>query len=454
MSAEVIDQPKKSGFAKTLIRRLPMTVFWALFAQAVISITRILTTVTVGGRFAFLAPDAAGVGSPQQLSIYYAAFGVLTVLIAMHEGFVTTPMTVFLPRQSDLKKFSGMMLLGSLCFIGVGLCFVAAWICWQYEFGGGMTDALLVISFVIVLAPLQLLREFSRRWLLANLEVKPSAGFEILFSVIFLATLFGLFFLNRISAINAFIAIAVVNSIALFGWWRLYGGKFSLQLTGASAQLKENLRFGRWAAAENFCSTVTIFFCVWYLNQEMGLTPGGVYSACFNVMLLANPFLLGVCSLLGARAAQEYTRGGWQSMLKTLWQYGAFVFIVLSLFAIVLWVYGASLTNLMFSDKYQEWFDVNSGGVNNVTPILGLAVPCLGVAFVVATALLAIGRPLDNFLCALASLVLLLAINFSCGPSLQTAAISFVVASASNALLRVACLAKAYVYRDVVLADA
>ena len=284
--------------------------------------------------------------------------------------------------------------------------------------------------------------------------MKPSAGFEVLFSVLFLATLFGLFFFNRISAINAFIGIAVVNLIALLGWWRLYGDKFSLQLTGASAQLKENLRFGSWVAGENFCSTVTMFFCVWYLNEELDLESGGVYSACFNVMLLSNPFLLGVCSLLGARAAQEFTRGGWNAMLKTLSQYGTFVFVVLSLFAVLLWFVGADLTNLMFSEKYQEWFDANSAGINNVTPILGLAVPCLGIAFVCANALLAIGRPRDNFYCAFASLILLLVINYTSVPSLETAAISFVAAAATNAVLRVACLAKAYTFRDVVLARA
>ena len=82
-----------------------MTVFWALVAQGVVSVTRILTTVTVGGRF---APDdaAAGamLGSPEQLSLYYAAFGVLTVMIAMHEGFVTTPLTVFLPKQGKDRE--------------------------------------------------------------------------------------------------------------------------------------------------------------------------------------------------------------------------------------------------------------------------------------------------------------------------------------------------------------
>ena len=183
-----------------------MTVFWALAAQGVVSVTRILTTVTVGGRF---APDETSsgslLGSPEQLSLYYAAFGVLTVLIAMHEGFVTTPLTVFLPRQGKERetRFSGHMLLASLGFIGVALCFVAIWLLYQYQIGGGMTTALIVIAFVIVLAPLQLLREFSRRWLLANLEVRSSALFEILFSATFLTCLAMLFYFQQVTAIRA-----------------------------------------------------------------------------------------------------------------------------------------------------------------------------------------------------------------------------------------------------------
>lgn len=434
-----------------------MTVFWALAAQGVVSVTRILTTVTVGGRF---APDETSsgslLGSPEQLSLYYAAFGVLTVLIAMHEGFVTTPLTVFLPRQGKERetRFSGHMLLASLGFIGVALCFVAIWLLYQYQIGGGMTTALIVIAFVIVLAPLQLLREFSRRWLLANLEVRSSALFEILFSATFLTCLAMLFYFQQVTAIRAFIAIAIVNVVALAAWWYFYRKDFNVSHEGIGKQLKQNFRYGRWAAGENFCSSITMFFCVWYLNRELGLVSGGVYSACFNIMLLANPFLLGICSLLGARAAQEFAKGGWDSMLKTLTQYGMFVFVVLIGFAIGLWVFGADLTNLLFSQKYQAWFDANTNGVNRVTAVLGLAVPCLGASFVLSTALLAIGRPNDNFICALASLVILIAINMVYGPSLMVAAISYVVAMAANAILRMACLTRAWMARKSVMANA
>jgi O-antigen/teichoic acid export membrane protein len=454
--AGAIEQSEKTGFLRSVIDRLPMTVFWALVAQALISVTRILTTVTVGGRLAFLGSETQGsLGSQEQLGLYYGAFGVLTVLIALHEGFVTVPMTVFFPRQSkdNESKFSGHMLVASLCLIGVALCCVAIWILWQYQFGGGMTLALTVICFVIVLAPLQLLREFSRRWLLANLEVRPSALLEGLFSVTCLATLAGLFVLGKITAINAFIAIAVMNVVALVVWWRIYRKSFEFSRGGVKKQLGENFRYGRWAAAENCCSTITIFFCVWFLNRQLGLISGGVYSACFNVTMLANPFLLGVCSLLGARAAQEFTKGGWDSLIRTLLQYGTFIIVVLSGFSILLWVFGADLTSMMFGKKYQDWFVANSGGVNEITATLGLAIPCLGVSFVLSTALLAIGRPQDNFICALASLFVLILINWTWGPGLKVAAISYVSAMACNALLRIVCLSRAWMNREILVAD-
>ncbi len=450
VSTEAIDSSPKAGMLSALIRRLPMTVFWALAAQGVVSVTRILTTVTVGGRF---APEGAAsgsmLGSMEQLSLYYSAFGVLMVLVAMHEGFVTTPLTVFLPKQNkeNESEFSGNMLLASLTFMGVAIAIAAVWILYKYQTSQSMTPLIAVIAVVVALAPLQLLREFSRRWLLANLEVRASALFEILFSVTFLASLFALFLFAQVSAIHAFVTIAIVNVIALVAWWRCFGNRFSITKNGAKEQFMENFRYGRWAAAENVCSGVTMFFCVWYLTGELGTAPGGVFSACFNIMLLANPFLLGVCSLLGARAAQEFTRGGWDAMLKTLAQYGTFVLVVLLGFALVLWLFGDDLTNLLFN-KCQVWFDANTGGVNRITSTLGLAVPLLGISFVLSTAILAIGRPNDNFICAIVALAVLVGVNLAFGPSLMVAAVSFVLATLTNVLLRIGCLARAYSKRD------
>jgi uncharacterized membrane protein YciS (DUF1049 family) len=90
------------------------------------------------------------------------------------------------------------MLLASLTFIGVAISLATIWMLIKYRIDGGMTPVLTVIAVVVGLAPLQLLREFSRRWLLANLEVRSSALFEVLFSLTFLLCLGLLFWFSQV----------------------------------------------------------------------------------------------------------------------------------------------------------------------------------------------------------------------------------------------------------------
>ena len=101
-----------------------MTMLWALSGQAILSITRFLTSVSVGGRFAPDDRSVSGMGSPEQLGYYSTAFGVLMLFVAVHEAFVTTPLTVFgqADRSEERQKtLSGSMLVSSLLLIGLSL---------------------------------------------------------------------------------------------------------------------------------------------------------------------------------------------------------------------------------------------------------------------------------------------------------------------------------------------
>ena len=95
------NQSERGGFINALIKRVPMTVFWALAAQAAISISRLLTTMTVGGRFApEEGVDGKLFGSAEQLGYYAVAFGVLMMIVGLHEAFVTTPLSVLCKQKA------------------------------------------------------------------------------------------------------------------------------------------------------------------------------------------------------------------------------------------------------------------------------------------------------------------------------------------------------------------
>ncbi|MGB7344770.1 MAG: hypothetical protein WBD20_11175 [Pirellulaceae bacterium] len=424
---------------RSLISRLPMAVFWALAAQAILSITRLLTSMTVGGRF--------GSGSEEQLGYYSSAFGVLMILVGLHEAFVTTPLTVFnQKRSSDQRKsFSGSMLITSFLVIGVIAAVTGVLIAIQSGFQILKPELGAALVAAAALAPLQLLREFSRRWLLANLQVTASAWMECLFAICYLAALAGLVFAANVSAISVFVVIGCVNAFGLAVWWLIYRNDFQFASKTTSLQVTESFRYGRWVAGENVCSVLTMYMCVWVLTFAIDEAAAGVFFACFTIVLLANPFLLGITSILAPRAAQEFVQSGWKGLRRILMQYGVLVVGVLSCFSALLFLVGENLTDLFFGPKYGEYFDEHFGGTNTITATLGLAMPFMGLSFVLTAGLLAANRPYESFYSALVGLLILLAANFAFSDrTLATAATSFVISIAGTMLCRLFFLLRAY----------
>ena len=425
-----------------------MTMLWALSGQAILSITRFLTSVSVGGRFAPDDRSVSGMGSPEQLGYYSTAFGVLMLFVAVHEAFVTTPLTVFgqADRSEERQKtLSGSMLVSSLLLIGMLVVGGGLYCAWLMNSQGTNQAASFAIAAMLLIAPLQLLREFTRRWLLANLEVRASAILEFLMAIGFVSVLAIVVFNAKMSATVVFYLIGCVNLLALVGCWVFYRRRFQFQLADIKATVNQNFRYGRWVAGENICSTITMYLCVWLLIGYVSEEASGVFFACFTVVLLANPFLLGVCSILAPRAAREYHERGWAGMNRILFQYIGLIIGVLVGFSVVLWFFGEPITNLFFGSRYEDFVERQLGGSNLITSTLGLALPFLGVSFGVTCGLLAINRPQDSFYSAIIGLVTLVIANFSFGEiSLQSAAVSFLVATVANMTARLCFLILAY----------
>jgi len=434
---------------KSIPSLIPMTLFWALAAQGVISISRFLTTMTVGGKFkpkgASDIGESALFGSANQLGYYATAFSALMIAVAIHEAFVTTPLTIFMQAEKPKRRscFSGTMLLASVGIASLILIASLIFLAVKGLLPVQYTQLYHVLFFVGLLAPLQLLREFSRRWLLANLEVLPSAFFEMVYFALYLTMLLGLVLLAKVTAIAAFMAIGIANAIVLAAWWLRYRQRFEVSVEGRRSDLKRNFGYGKWVAGENICSNLTIYLCNWLLLFRIDEESAGVFFACFSIMLLANPFLLGICSLLGPKSAAEFHENGWKGLTRILIQYAILVTVVMTMVATFLWFRGEWLTSIPFD--YAPFFERNYGGTNQITGLLGLALPFMGLSFVLTTGLLAVHKPIYCFVSALVGLLVLLAVfTFSTAePDLTTASWSFVSAMAANMLCRILFLAKA-----------
>jgi len=419
ISKPLVIADSESTASSKLIARLPWAMFWALSAQAIL---------------------VAGLGSKVELGYYEVAFGVLMLIVALHEAFVTTPLTFFNHRvkTTDDRKFAGKMLIISAVFSVLAfICLMAAS---SYRYLNvsdtpGISIAMLALS---VMLPFQLIREFVRRWLLANIQVKQSALIEFLCAGLFAVALLLLVLTETISAASVFAITAVANLVCLAVWWIIYRRSFTVGLAGVAKQTAENFGYGKWIACENVCSVLTIYFSQFFLMAKLGAEGVGVYSACMTIVLLANPFLLGVASLFAPRAAQEFNNSGWPGMLKLFLGYSLFVGSILIAYSTVLYLYGDTLTTVVFGNDYQEYFLNNFGGRNTTTFLLSIAMPCLGVSFLLTCLLLAADVPIYSFYAAIVGLIATVVVNYSYAePTVNTAATSFVVGAVATTVARV-----------------
>lgn len=416
--------------------RLPWAVFWALTAQGILSVTRFFSKMVVGGRFGSGEP---GYGGEAELAYYDAAFGIMMLVLALHEALITTPLTFFNHREKKTveQSFAGKMLFLSLMFSIVALVVMAIVTWYQYAFieiGQGFLWAMVALT---VLLPFQLVKEFSKRWLLANLKVRQSAALEIGFAASFLLLIGGLIYTAQVNAAAVFGITTVANIICLAGWWIYFKKAFSVKWTGLRRQASDNFNYGKWIAGENICSVAMMFFSQWFLISSVGEVAAGVYSACLTIVFLANPFLLGVSSIFAPSVAREFNQKGWKGLFSTLVPYAVFVSLVLITFSAWLFFQGESLTALAFGEKYSDYFAATGNGRNTVTFLLSLAMPCFGLSFLLSCCILAADKPIYCFYAALVGLLVTIGLNFSFAqPTLHTAALSFVVGAFCTMIFR------------------
>lgn len=441
---------KRSNLTEAIARN-SWAVFWALAGQGVFSITRFFSKMVVGGRFGDGEP---GYGSKEELGYYDAAFGIMLLVLALHDALITTPLTFFNHREKETveQKFAGKMLFLSLLFSLLALVGTALVTVFQSSVVGISDRFLWTMIALSVLLPFQAVKEFARKWLLANLAVRESTLLEVGFATCFIASVGGLIYGAQVNAAAVFAITLIANFVCLCGWWVVYRNSFSLSLVGLKKQAEKNFRVGKWIAGENVCSVVMMYFSQWYLISQISESEAGVYTACLTIVFLSNPFMLGVCSVFAPRAAKEFEENGWKGLFPILQGYSLLVTGVLVTFSATLYFFGGQLTELAFGGQYAQYFDTHSGGQNMLTFILSLAIPCFGLSFLLTCCILAADKPVYCFYAALAGTLVTIAMNFAFAETTPyTAAISFVAGSFATMMFRAVIVWKLYrQYRIVI----
>ncbi len=396
-----IAKPRKGDiklFQGTFFRKGALS----LVDQGIVSATNFSTLVLVGR------------ASQHELGVYLLGFSVVLLAMCAQNALISSPYALFGNRLEGLKRaqYAGSTLLHLIVYAAMASVLLAV-IGWTlpliYQHAPSEAVARRLVEFLpfssvaLVLAcamPFVLLREFIRRLAFAHLELVTVLGLDIAVSALQLVGVFVLYLGGQLTAATAFICVGASCAIAGGTTFYIARRHFAHHNGQALADLRGNWSFGKWAFAGQTATLLSAYCLPWMLTLLAGVTEAGRFSACFSIVLIANPLLIGLNNFLTPQAIHAYKAEGLKALRKLAWGISFWVTGVLALLTVGLVLFGGRLLSLLYGQKL----------MGNELPVSILAVMMFFLAAGIGSenGLVALNRPAANFWAYLSGLIVTL----------------------------------------------
>lgn len=312
----------------------------ALFAQAVLSGMSFLTTVLLGR-----------VCGLEELGLYALTFTVLVTVTVLQESLIGTPYTVFCQRLTacELPQYTGHALIlqaGLAVIVMLGLSVACVWL----ALGSGPAGLGAALTALLVTIPFHLLRLFVRRVLLTRLDLVRVCGLDVAWAVLQLGSFLALIRLGLFSAVTVLLSMGMAGLIPSLIWLRRGGIRLCSSRQGLSQELRRHWKFGRWLCGSQLSDLTQRYAIHWLLLALLGVAATGLYAACATVVVLLNPLILAIGSLLGPKAAQAYRAGGAPALRHVTDTATVVAMLPMAIFSLLLIGWGDPLVQMLYQE--------------------------------------------------------------------------------------------------------
>ena len=306
-----------------------------------------------------------GRASQHELGVYLLGFSVVLLIMCAQNALISSPYALFGNRLEGRARaqYAGSTLLHLTVYAALASVLLAA-IGWTlpiiYEHAPSemvsrrLAEFLPFSSVALVLAcamPFVLLREFIRRLAFAHLELVTVLGLDIAVSALQLVGVFVLYLSGHLTAASAFICVGV--SCAVAGGTTFYFTRrhFAHHNGQALADLRWNWSFGKWAFAGQMTTLFSAYCLPWMLTLLAGAAEAGRYSACFSIVLVANPLIIGINNFLTPHAIHAYKADGMKALKRLAWGMSFWVVSILAVLTVLLVCFGGHVVSLLYGQK-------------------------------------------------------------------------------------------------------
>jgi O-antigen/teichoic acid export membrane protein len=365
----------------------------ALADQLVASATNFFTGIIVGRACA-----------QEDFGLYMLGFSIVQIAIRLQTSLVATPYMVFSPRLtgSERSHYGGSTLVHHFGISAAGfILLVASGLLLSCGFGpGGLAPVVWALSFTMVLI---LLREYARSVCFADLRFSTALILDSVAAVLQIGALLALASVGLLHAALVFWVMGIACGVAGLVW--LVRSRLSIRplKSHVISDLRRNWSFGKWIFASSILFDVGIYSYPWILTFFHGPASTGIWAACFGVVAITNPIIIGMVNQVGPEIVHSYADGGIGALKRVVHRTNRVFMLLLAPASVVLLLFGDQLVVLLYGAKY--------GGYGLVVSLLAVDIWLSPPRFTLARALFAIERADIEFVTNFAPLVVVVALG-------------------------------------------
>lgn len=404
-------------FRQTLFSR----GFLALCDQGVVSLGNFLTGLSVGR-----------LAGKTELGFYALCWTIVSLTVDLSGAITTTPYTVFSPKmqRSDRRRYVGdMLLLHIVISLAVaGTVLFGSAILFPTRSGDKMLPTLMCMG-----ATLTLLngREFSRRILFADMEIRLALVLDSIFTLMQLAGLVCLWRCDSLKASTVYSLIGIVAFAQMASWLFLYRAKIEIHREWWTAGFK-NWQFSKWVLGSGILFAAASYLYPWLLAAFDGAAATGLWASCAAVVAVGNPVLGGFVNYLGPKLSTLYAHAGVDAMRRYVYFSSAVLAVLLCPFVLTLSIWGGHIVTSLYGPGYS--------GTSPILLLLALNLLALSFTHPFSRGLFALEAAKADMIVNVAAFAILFTVGVVAVKhySLIGAAAALLLSTASTAILRVA----------------
>lgn len=295
--------------------------------------------------------------SKEEYALYMLGWSLLLAIKGVQEALINLPFTIYAPRLSGLKLkvYQGSILLLTFifCVIAGTSLFLADYFNAKY-ITSNYFELIEMAPLLVFLLTAVVFRDFLRNALLAQLNIWASVGINGAISVIVIASISYLFYINKLTPINAYLLFAIAFSIAavLMFWQRRL--QYRLDRRVFFRHLLKNWKLGKWALIGNFAYIGSRMSFPWLILYFLDYKAVAVYSACLALSLAPAPLFRGAGAYILPRMSHGYKDGSNKNLMRLLGKSILLLCPIYLLWLIIGISFSDELMSLVYSEKFND----------------------------------------------------------------------------------------------------